>query len=381
MRPRRRTALLPGGVIGILGGGQLGRMLALEARRMGYHTGVLDPTPNGPAAQVADFHIAAPLDDRAAALELARHCAVVTLEWELISLDTLKRISARTPVYPGHQTLSVIQDRLVQRNFLKKNGFPQTQYNGIDGMTAFEEAIKKIGFPCLLKRRRFGYDGKGQLLLRSSADVKNAAGLLEAPCLMEAFVPFKKEISVILARGRDGKTAVFPVAENVHRNGVLHTTRVPALLTAAARNNAQHLAQALARRLEHVGVMAVEMFLTQDDRLLINEIAPRVHNSGHYTWGATATSQFEQHLRAVCGLPLGDTRLLSPVVMLNLLGDLWENGEPRWEAALRHPGARLHLYGKKKPAPGRKMGHILLLDNDTAAALRLADALPDRLKR
>ncbi len=373
-----RKTFLPGATLGILGGGQLGRMIAVEARRMGYRTVCLDPTPDCPAAQVCDEAITAPFDAKAARA-LAAESDVVTLEWENVPAALVEAAAARAPVFPSSSVLSTIQDRLVQREFLKKRRLPQTAFAEVSSHAELFLAAEKLGYPCLLKRRRHGYDGKGQLKLRSPRDLETAGPMLEAPCVLEAWVPFSKEVSVILARGQSGETSAFPLAENVHRGGILHTTRAPAAVPARLARRAQRLAADIARALGHVGVMAVEMFVLRNGRgLLVNEIAPRVHNSGHFTLGACKTSQFEQHVRAVCGLPLGDARLLSPVVMVNLLGELWANGEPRFFEAL---GAdmKLHLYGKAKPAPGRKMGHALIL-GDPAKGLRRADALLRRLR-
>lgn len=372
--------LLPGGTIGILGGGQLGRMLAVEARRMGYRTIVLDPAPDGPAAQTADEHIQAPLGDLKAARALAKRSDVVTMEWELIPAETLDAVARLKPLYPNAAVLRIIADRLTQKQFLAKGRFAQAPYAEVDDFPGLQKAALKIGFPCILKRRRAGYDGKGQKTINTLRDLEAAAELLQAPCVLEAKISFRKEISVILARGRDGKTSVYPAAENIHRGGILHTTITPAHVSASVENKARALAVSLAKKLGHVGVMAVELFLLKDGTLLVNEIAPRVHNSGHFTLGACAVSQFEQHLRAICGLPLAGGELLSPVVMVNLLGELWDKGEPRWDKILNNPRARLHLYGKKKAAPGRKMGHVLLLGKDTKKSLLQAESLLKALK-
>lgn len=374
-----KTAV-PGSTIGILGGGQLGLMLASAARPMGYRTVVLDPTPGCPAAAASDRQIVADVGDLGAALELAAASDVVTLEWELIPAEVLAQVEKVKPLYPSAAVLGIIQDRLTQKEFLKKNGFPQAPYLAVNDLSSLQDAGDKLGYPCILKRRRQGYDGKGQIGLPDAAALGQAADILKAPCVLEAKIDFSKEISVILARGRDGEIAVYPVAENAHRNGILYTTRAPAQIARVIQEKAEGFAIALAKSLNHVGVMAVEMFLAGDGELLINEIAPRVHNSGHFTLGACATSQFEQHLRAVCGLPLGDTRLRTPAVMLNLLGDLWAAGEPRWEKLSAYPNIKLHLYGKAKPAPGRKMGHLLLLGAEPAASLALAETILGELK-
>jgi 5-(carboxyamino)imidazole ribonucleotide synthase len=375
--------ILPGQTVGILGGGQLGRYLGLEARLMGLKTVVLDPTPNSPAAQVCDRHIQAPVDDEAAALELAKASDLVTFEWELIPGALLDKIQASgKTVFPSSSVIRTIQDRLVQKEFLKKNGFPQTAFAAVSTMDELKGAVKTIGFPCVLKTRTHGYDGKGQIRLKSEAELPQAAALLKNPCVLEAFVSFNREVSVILGLGRDGQTRCFPIAENVHRGGILHSTLAPAPIPVPKSDPILALAEKVGKALGHVGVMAVELFERTDGAILVNEIAPRVHNSGHYTLGGCATSQFEQHLRAIGGLPLGPTTVERPVVMINLLGDLWKNGEPKWERLLKNPGVKLFLYGKAKAAPGRKMGHFLFAgetpDGPLAHAERLFEALQGR---
>ena len=358
----------------------MGRMMALEARRMGYRTVVLDPAQNSPAAQVADIHIQAPVDDAQAALDLAARCDVVTLEWELIPASVLEKIEAVKPLYPSSKVLRIIQDRLSQKEFLAKNKFPQVPFLAVNGLAELKASAPKIGFPCILKRRSHGYDGKGQALLQNKDSLSLAAQTLESPCVLEAQISFDLEISVILARGKNGEISLYPIARNVHRNGILHTTQVPAAIPEATQKKAQTIACSIAEALGHVGVMAVEMFVVGDD-ILVNEIAPRVHNSGHYTLGACLTSQFEQHLRAISGLPLGETKLVSAAVMVNLLGNLWREGEPNWSAILYQPNLKLHLYGKAKPAPGRKMGHILILGGDAEGSLKTAEELLLKLKQ
>ncbi len=343
--------LARGKTLGILGGGQLGRLIAEAAKDLGYRTAALDASRSSPAMQFVDVPIVGPVDDALTAKKLALESDLVTLEWELIPMPVLEAVAGMRELYPGPSVLAVIQDRLTQRNFLAKHGFPQTAYG---------EAATAAGwkYPVIIKRRTHGYDGKGQCRLEREADAPKAAEVLKAPCVWEKLVDFKAEISVILARGRMGEFAVYPVAENVHRGGVLHTTRAPARIPKDVEARATALAKKIADALGHVGVMAVEMFFLHDESLLVNEIAPRVHNSGHYTLGGCKTSQFEQHVRAVCGLPLGRTDLVEGgAAMVNLLGDLWEKGEPDWAVLDDIPGAKLHLYGKSDARPGRKMGH------------------------
>lgn len=356
--------VLPGGRLGILGGGQLGRMIALETRRLGIATAVFDPTPGGPAAQVCDEAVVAPFSDAAAAVALAKRCDAVTLEWENVPAELVEAVGASAPTFPSASVLRTIQDRLTQREFLASHGFPQTEFRKIDTIAD----LRSFGFPAVLKTRRHGYDGKGQAVVKSEADLPKSEALLreaKIPCIAERFVSFDKEVSVVLARGRDGSCAVYPIAENVHKDGILRETFAPARLPLELGRQAAVLALGIADKLGHVGVMAAEMFLAQG-KLLVNELAPRVHNSGHYTLGACVTSQFEQHARAVCGLPLGDPAPLTQSLMINLLGDLWSNGEPRWEKVLARGDVKLHLYGKAKPAPGRKMGHLLVLGQAAA---------------
>lgn len=359
--------LAKGRTLGVVGGGQLGMLIAEAAEALGYRTAAMDPDPKAPAMAVVDVPVVAPLEDKSAALRLAETSDVVTLEWELIPTPTLEVIQEARPLHPGPSELAIIRDRLFQKDWLSKHGFPQTPYG---------EAKTAVGwdYPVILKRRTHGYDGKGQCRLDRAEDAPKAAKVLEGPCVWEKTVDFKGEVSVILARGQDGRMEAFPVAENVHRNGVLHVTRAPAQVPADVAERAVGLAKRVAETLGHVGVLAVEFFRLHDESLLINEIAPRVHNSGHYTLGGCVTSQFEQHVRAVCGLPLGPTTLKGPAVMVNLLGDLWADGEPRWAEINRIPGASLWLYGKAEARPGRKMGHYTVVGAAAEAEFAGADA-------
>jgi 5-(carboxyamino)imidazole ribonucleotide synthase len=376
----RTPPLLPGATIGVLGGGQLGRMMALAARRMGYRICVLDRDARCPTGQVADDVVVGTLDDPASARTVAERSAVVTLDTEHVPSTLLDEIAAICPVRPAPSVLATIQDRAVQKRFLDAQGLAQTRWAPVGDAAELEAAAATIGLPAILKARRAGYDGKGQARLDPGADPRAAWHAIgEPPAVLEALVPFVREISVVLARAMDGDVRIYPLAENVHRRHILHTTRSPAPMPEEERRRAEDMARTIATALDHVGVMAVEMFELGDGTLLVNEIAPRTHNSGHYTYGACATTQFEQHTRAVCGLPLGDARAFTGAVMVNLIGDLWANGEPPWQHVLALPEARLHLYGKLMPAPGRKMGHVLLLDDDTDRALRTAEDLVARL--
>jgi 5-(carboxyamino)imidazole ribonucleotide synthase len=366
-------ALMPGATIGVLGGGQLGRMMAVAARQMGYRIIVLDPSPRCPTAQVADGVVVGALDDAEAARHLARQVDVITLDTEHVPADVLEALEPIAPVRPGASVLRTIQDRMVQKQFLDRIGLPQAKWAPVDDIHA---ALARVGRPAILKVRRAGYDGKGQVRIDPEDAADALFGKLRGePAVAEEVIRFSREISVILARALDGQIQIYPIAENVHRRHILHTTRAPAPMPEPRRRRAEEIAVAVAEALGHVGVMAVEMFELPDGSLLVNEIAPRTHNSGHYTYGACATSQFEQHLRAVCGVPLGDPRALTGAVMVNLIGDLWTRGAPAWSEVLGHPQARLHLYGKDGPAPGRKMGHVVLLDDDTDRGLATAEAL------
>lgn len=372
--------ILPGGTLGVLGGGQLGRMLLVEAHRMGYRVHAMDPDPECPCAPRADRFVAAPLSDAKAALRMAEGCDVVTVETEHVAAEVLDALAERTLVRPGASVLRNVHDRLAQRRFLAAHGLPQPEWAPVDGAASLAEAVRAVGVPSILKTRRGGYDGKGQVRLRSAADAADAWRRQPVPGVLEAFVPFEREVSVVLARGATGEVAAWPLAENVHRDGILHTTVMPASAPDRLARDALALATRTVEALGHVGVAAVEMFVA-GGRLLVNEVAPRTHNSGHVTLGASATSQFEQHLRAVCGLPLGDPSMLRPAAMVNLLGDLWPGGAaPSWADVLAEPRAKLHLYGKKAARPGRKMGHVLVVGDDAAGALRRAEELHARLR-
>ncbi len=366
----------PGATIGVLGGGQLGRMMAVTARQMGYRIVVLDPSPRCPTAQVSDGVVVGALDDLDAARHLARQVDVITLDTEHVPSELLADLETIVPVRPGASVLRTIQDRLVQKQFLDGLGLPQAAWAPAGDLGELATALEHVGRPAILKVRRAGYDGKGQVRIEADSDAPAALAKLRGePAVAEEVVKFVREISVVLARGLTGELQIYPIAENAHRRHILHTTRAPAPMPDAQRKKAEAIAVQVAESLGHVGVIAVEMFELADGRLLVNEVAPRTHNSGHFTYGACATSQFEQHIRAVCGLPLGDPRPLTGAVMVNLIGDLWSKGPPAWDHVLARPEARLHLYGKAAPAPGRKMGHVVLLDDDTDRALATAEAL------
>ncbi|MEO6774114.1 MAG: 5-(carboxyamino)imidazole ribonucleotide synthase [Kofleriaceae bacterium] len=370
------SAILPGQTIGVLGGGQLGRMMALAARRMGYRIVVLDPNPRCPTAQVSDGVVVGALDDLAAAVLLAKQVDVITLDTEHVPAEILEELEHHTAVRPGAAVLRTIQDRQTQKQFLDRLGVPQAAWAPVTSELDLRASLDEFGGQGIIKHRRAGYDGKGQMRADKLSDASAAwAWLRGTDAVIEEIVPFAREISTVIARSVLGEIRSYPIAENVHRRHILHTTRAPARISAEAARQVADIALTIAEALGHVGVLAVEMFELPDGTLLVNEIAPRTHNSGHFTWGACATSQFEQHVRAVCGLRLADPRSLGGSVMVNLIGDLWAKGAPPWRTVLDRPDAHLHLYGKAAPAPGRKMGHVLLLDDDTDRALETAEQL------
>jgi 5-(carboxyamino)imidazole ribonucleotide synthase len=365
------TPLPPGARLGILGGGQLARMLAQEATRLGYRVRVLDPDPDCSAAAAAEV-VVGRLDDAAAAARLAEGCDVVTVDTEHVPADVVQALEARTRCAPGARTLAILQDRGEQRAFLRQLGVPQPRWAAAHDEATAQHAVALVGAPARLKTRRGGYDGRGQARVAHRDEASAAWAQLAAPIVAEAEVPFERELSIIVARGLDGGVRAFPLVENVHQRGILARSSVPAAAPDGIDARAVEIATTIAEALGLVGVLTVELYLVSGE-LLVNEVAARVHNSGHFTLGACQTSQFEQHVRALAGLPLGDPSLLRPVVMVNLLGDLWRAGEPRWDALLADPGARLHLYGKREARDGRKMGHCLFLDETVAAARARAE--------
>jgi len=366
----RARPLGPGATIGVLGGGQLGRMMAVAARQMGYRIIVLDPSARCPTAQVSDGVVVGALDDAQAARHLASQVDVITLDTEHVPADVLAELEPIAPVRPNASVLRTIQDRLVQKQFLDRIGLPQANWAPADDVHA---ALAKVGRPAILKVRRAGYDGKGQVRIDPETDLgsvwQSMGGEL---AILEAFVDFQREISVVIARGFDGAMAMYVPVENQHRNHILDTTIAPARITPAIAVKAEAIARHIAQEIKLIGLLAVEMFVTRDGDVLVNELAPRPHNSGHLTIDACMTSQFEQQLRAICGLPPGSVDQFRPAAMVNLLGDLWAAGEPDWMAACLLPHVRLHLYGKSDARPGRKMGHITALAPNADEALTMA---------
>ena len=368
---------MPGGTLGILGGGQLGRMSAIAARRLGYKVRTFDPAPGACAAAIADEHVTADWGDTAALTRFAQGCGRITLEFENIPPATVEFVARNVPSHPSANVLAICQNRRREKEFLRAAGIPCANFAVVSSLDELRAAVKSIGFPCVLKTADFGYDGKGQVKLPTAeADLAAAwAKIGGAVGVLEAWVPFQMEISVLVARTVDGRTAVYDPAENIHRNHILHLSLSPARISEATAAEARALALSIAEKIGLVGLLAVEMFV-KDGRIVVNELAPRPHNSGHQTFDANETSQFEQHVRAVCGLPLGGTKPLAPSAMVNLLGDVWRDGqEPDWTKVLADPSAKLHLYDKGKAAPGRKMGHITVTAPTLEEALRRAEAL------
>ena len=375
--------ILPGATLGILGGGQLGRLFVVAARTMGYAVVVLDPDRDSPAAQLADRHIHASYTDRYALERLARECVAITTEFENVPASSLEYLAGVRPVRPSGAALAITQDRIREKNFLQSNGFDTAPFVAVDQRQALWEALKQVATPTLMKLSRAGYDGKGQRWVRNLGEAQMAFDELGGkPCVLEACIAIQTEISVVIARDVEGRVVAYPPSENCHREGILDVSIVPARISPEIGERATQITIRIAELLEYCGVMAVEFFISQDGNLLINEIAPRPHNSGHYTLDACRTSQFEQQVRALCGLPLGDAGLLGPAVMVNLLGDLWCAGEaPPWDQVLRHPRAKLYLYGKREARPGRKMGHYTYLGESMEDALSQALAIQDALTR
>ncbi len=355
------TPILPPATLGVLGGGQLGRYFVMAARTMGYRTIVLEPDPSAPAGAAADVHLAAAYDDPDALARLAAECAVITTEFENPPAAALHRLADTTSVRPRPEAIEVTQDRRTEKRFLADAGVPVAPFAVVDTAADLEMPLAERGvaYPAILKTARLGYDGKGQVTVHDDDELRAAWQQLgEVACVVEQRLPLDREVSVVLARGADGVCATFPTVANTHVRGILDLTVVPAPDEDDDHHAAADLAITIADALGYVGVLAVEMFVVGGE-LYVNELAPRPHNSGHWTLDCAQTSQFEQQIRAVCGLALGDTGMTRPAAaMVNLLGDRWDDGEPAWADALAHPNVALHLYGKAAPRAGRKMGHI-----------------------
>jgi 5-(carboxyamino)imidazole ribonucleotide synthase len=375
----RNGAIYPPASIGVIGSGQLGRMFIQAAQRMGYRAGVLSAAEGAPAAQLAHWTVIGLSDQVRALRSLASRAEAVTVEFENVSAPGLRWLARRCVVRPGWRTLRICQNRLQEKSFLARHEIPHAAWRPVRSQSDLEIAVRSLGLPLVLKIAASGYDGKGQVLVTKANEAPRAWGELgRLPCVAEEWVEFTAEVSSVVVRGSDGYAACYPVALNRHERHILDSTLMPAPVGPAITREAHALALAAAQALETVGVLTVEFFLTADGRLRVNEIAPRPHNSGHLTIEAAVSSQFEQQVRALCGLPLGRTDLVTPAAMVNLLGDLWVSagGELDWKAALEtDPGVALHLYGKSTPAVGRKMGHLTVLDADPDTALRRALAV------
>ena len=398
MAQGRQAPLPPGSTIGVFGSGQLGRMLAMEARRMGYRIHTYSPERNSPTGQIADREYAAPYDDAAAVQAFAKAVDALTFEFENVpSLVAEIAESEGVPVRPSGPVLHAAQNRRREKLMLSHAGLPVTPHRFVTDTTELKEAVQEIGFPAILKTAAFGYDGKGQTSIEPQTSLDSAWHALGGQaCVLEAHIDFERELSIVAARGANGDFAAYPLVENRHANHILDVTIAPAEVEPAVADEAERLARQLCEYLDLVGVLCIEFFCLPEPtadgntqasesqltgRLLTNEIAPRPHNSGHWTIEGAVTSQFEQQLRTVSGLAPGSTQQLRPAVMLNLLGDLWQDGEPDWQALLAFSDVKLHLYGKHEPRPGRKMGHLTVTADSTAEALKLGTAARTALQR
>lgn len=364
--------LKPGDVIGIIGGGQLGRMMAQSAKRMGFTVGILDPGENCPAAQVSDWHIRTDYANAEGLRELATKVDAVTFEFENIDAAALQAVEDLTAIPQGSKIVTITQDRIKEKQFLESAGVSIAAFAVVENAGQLDAAIEKVGYPSVLKTTRFGYDGKGQVVLKSEGDKEEAAKLAaNSICVLEAWVPFSKELSVMIVRNQKGEATVFPVSENIHINNILHESIVPARVSPTVTDKAVKAAQRIADALQLVGTLGIEMFLTKDDAIYINELAPRPHNSGHYTIEAMSLSQFDAHIQAVAGLPMPKARLLSPAIMVNILGQHMES-----TIASRENKAdwSFHYYGKAESRTDRKMGHITILTDDIEETLKDIDS-------
>lgn len=371
--------ILPGSTVGILGGGQLGRMMAMEAKRMGYDIVVLDPTPNAPGAQVADKQVIGGLNDLAAAKELAEQVDVLVYEFENLDVNVVQELERNYLLPQGSKILGIAQDRIAEKTNLRDNGFPVVPFAVVYNTEDLEEAVAEIGFPSVLKTARGGYDGKGQFVLRSSEDVERAREEVrkaDVAWVLEQFITFSCEVSAIVARNAAGETSVFPIGENIHRENILHMTIVPARVSQEIQRQAEEIGKKIATAFDVVGLLAIEFFVTEEG-VVVNELAPRPHNSGHYTWEGCYTSQFEQLLRAACNLPFGSTELVTPVVMINVLG---ADVPPVLKHMATFPdNVKVHLYGKdlNKLEKKRKMGHLIYKTDDAQQAIDWFRALSE----
>ncbi len=362
---------LPNATIGVFGSGQLGRMFAIEARKMGYRVHTFSPDADTPTGHISDLETTASYDDLDAVRQFAREVDVVTFEFENVPSATVAAAAEFAAVHPRGEILHTTQNRLREKIFLSTNGFPVVPFRRVKVIDDLFRAVDDIGLPAVLKTAGFGYDGKGQARLKDRTDIEEAYNSMQGQdAVLEAFVDFEKEVSVVCARDQTGVFAHYGVIENEHSSHILDISFAPADISQRTWSDAVEIAQNISEKFDYVGTLCIEFFVTKDDGLLVNEIAPRPHNSGHLTFDASVTSQFEQQVRAVCGLPLGSTEFYRPAAMANLLGDLWQNGEPDWSSALSDPAIKLHLYGKALAKPGRKMGHLTATGSSTEIAVR-----------
>jgi len=367
--------VLPGAAIGVLGSGQLGRMFAIAARRMGYRVHTFSPDSDTPTGQVSDLEVKAAYEDLDAVRRFAQGVSAVTFEFENVPATTAAAAAEHAPVRPAGSVLHTTQHRIREKTFLQSHGLPVAPFRIVRDVEALHQAVAELSCPCILKTADFGYDGKGQVRIDAPEQAAAAWETIgKRDAVLEAFVSFAKEVSVIAARSVSGEYADYGVVENTHRNHILDLTVAPAAVSARVLRRAHEISRAVLEALDVVGVLCVEMFVTHDDELIINELAPRPHNSGHFTFDACVTSQFEQQLRTVCGLPLGSTAQLCPSAMVNLLGDEWSAGEPNWAAVAALPYVKIHLYGKLSARPGRKMGHLTALADTADKAVQMVMA-------
>jgi 5-(carboxyamino)imidazole ribonucleotide synthase len=372
MSPEMIERIAPGATIGVLGGGQLGRMFGIAARRLGYRVHTYEASPDSPAGQISDREFTGSYTDEAKIAEFVDSVDVITFEFENIPAAVLDWIATKKPIHPRSEVLHICQNRQREKTFLRANGYPIAPFRVVGNEDELKVGLQEVGYPAVLKTADFGYDGKGQQKIAVAADA-DFAPYLGGKAVLEGWVDFDCEISVIAARGGDGAVCTFPAAENVHSHHILDYSIIPGRVPDRIQREASEVARSIATDLDVVGLLAVEFFVTSDGRLLVNELAPRPHNSGHYTFDACVTSQFEQQLRAVCGHPFGSPELLVPTVMVNLLGDLWSEGRPPdWSPILAQPRAKLHLYGKLEGRPGRKMGHYCVLGPTLDEAFKIA---------
>ena len=374
--------ILPGATIGVLGSGQLGRMFAIAARRMGYRVHTFSPDQDTPTGQIADVEIVAPYEDLDAVARIASNVSVVTFEFENVLSSTAEAAARCAPVRPDGSILHITQQRIREKSFLSKAGLPISPYREVHSREDLSRGLQELGAPAVLKTAAFGYDGKGQFKIHLLDQAEEAwAAVHGQESVLESFIDLECEISVVAARGTDGQFVHFGAIENQHSRHILDFSIAPARVSRKIADDAVEIARTVLERLGVIGVLCVEFFVSRDGKLMINELAPRPHNSGHLTVDACVTSQFEQQLRAVCGLPLGSTAMHRPAAMANLLGDIWSGGEPDWPAACSFPDVKLHLYGKLEARPGRKMGHLTALNEEAEAAYRLVRRARESLAR